>query len=98
MKVLLDTCTFLWIVLDPARLAPTAARPFAEPGNTCFLGAVSAWEIGVKWAAGRLSLRQSPAVELTPPAGAAMSSSKPGPGTHFPPAFVWGVARSAAAR
>ena len=60
MRVLLDTCTFLWIVLDPARLSPKAARIFADPGDICFLSSVSAWEIGVKWAAGRLSLQLAP--------------------------------------
>jgi PIN domain nuclease of toxin-antitoxin system len=60
MNLLLDTCTFLWITLDPSQLSPPALQLFQDPANQVFLSAVSAWEIAVKYGLGRLSLQQSP--------------------------------------
>ena len=60
MRLLLDTCTFLWIAGGDAALSPTAARLFASPENEVFLSAVSAWEIAVKHQLGRLELREPP--------------------------------------
>jgi PIN domain nuclease of toxin-antitoxin system len=62
VNVLLDTCTFLWIVLEPARLSADAMRLFTDPANHCSLSVVSAWEIAVKYALGRLPLQQPPHV------------------------------------
>ncbi len=61
MKVLLDTCTFLWIVADAPELVSTARACFVDPENEVFLSAVSAWEIAVKHQLGRLPLPDSPA-------------------------------------
>lgn len=47
MNYLLDTCTFLWIALDPSKLSASATRKFSDPSNTAYLSAVSVWEIGV---------------------------------------------------
>lgn len=60
MKVLLDTCTFLWVCAGAAELSPAAKRLFADPANEMFLSAVSAWEIAVKHALGRLPLPDPP--------------------------------------
>ena len=60
MKVLLDTCTFLWIVRADPHLSATARAVFAEPANTVYLSAVSAWEIVVKHHLGRLPLASPP--------------------------------------
>jgi PIN domain nuclease of toxin-antitoxin system len=60
MKVLLDTCTFLWIASDSPRLSKVAAAAFLEPGNERYLSASSAWEIGIKHRAGRLPLPERP--------------------------------------
>jgi PIN domain nuclease of toxin-antitoxin system len=65
VKVLLDTCTFLWIALDAPELSPRAREVFQEPGNQIFLSSVSAWEIAVKNALGRLPL-PAPAESLIP--------------------------------
>ena len=61
MRVLLDTCTFLWLALDDARLSDAARDAFRSPANEVFLSSVSAWEIAVKHGLGRLSLPESPA-------------------------------------
>jgi len=60
MKLLVDTCTFLWIVSDSPRLSKTAAAVFLDRNNERYLSAASAWEIGIKHAAGRLPLPQRP--------------------------------------
>ena len=58
MRLLLDTCTFLWVITDAPDLSATARARFTDPANEVFLSAASAWEIGVKWRRGRLPLPQ----------------------------------------
>jgi PIN domain nuclease of toxin-antitoxin system len=60
VKLLLDTCTFLWIVSGSPRLSKTAAAAFLDRNNERYLSAASAWEIGIKHAAGRLPLPERP--------------------------------------
>ena len=61
MRLLLDTCTFLWVVTDDPGLSPTARALVADPGNAVYLSAASAWEIAVKHQLGRLPLPDEPA-------------------------------------
>jgi len=61
MNILLDTCTFLWIIGGSKRLSPTAERVFRDPGNTVYLSVVSVWEIMVKQGLGKLTLPSSEA-------------------------------------
>ena len=60
MRLLLDTCTFLWLVSDSPRLSVTARKLFVDPGNEVFLSSVSGWEIVIKHALGRLPLPAPP--------------------------------------
>jgi PIN domain nuclease of toxin-antitoxin system len=60
VTLLLDTCTFLWIAQGSDELSPTARELFADPANDVYLSVVSAWEIAVKHALGRLPLPQVP--------------------------------------
>ena len=60
MKVLLDTCTFLWLAGGGRELPPRAAVLFQSQDNEVFLSAASAWEIAIKHAAGKLPLPVSP--------------------------------------
>lgn len=60
MKLLLDTCTFLWLTGGSA-LPPAAATAISDPANDVFLSAVSVWEIVVKHARGKLPLPEDPA-------------------------------------
>jgi PIN domain nuclease of toxin-antitoxin system len=62
MKLLVDTCTFLWIVTESPRLSKTAAAVFLDRNNERYLSAASAWEISIKHAAGRLPLPGRPDV------------------------------------
>ena len=60
MRLLLDTCTFLWITAGARELSSRARAAFQAPGNEVFLSAVSAWEIALKHGLGRLSLPEPP--------------------------------------
>jgi PIN domain nuclease of toxin-antitoxin system len=60
MKLLLDTCTFLWVVAGSRELSERAAREFQDPANEVYLSAVSAWEIAVKHMLGKLPLPEDP--------------------------------------
>ena len=61
MKLLLDTSTFLWIANDAPDLSAQARALFVDPGNEVYLSSVSAWEMAVKYALGRLPLPEPPA-------------------------------------
>ena len=56
MRLLLDTCTFLWLVDDHASLTARARDAIIDPANDVYLSAASAWEIVIKHALGRLQL------------------------------------------
>lgn len=58
MKLILDTCTFLWLTSAEHRLSETAATLIRNPDHQVLLSAVCAWEIGVKHALGQLPLPQ----------------------------------------
>jgi PIN domain nuclease of toxin-antitoxin system len=60
MRVLLDTCTFLWALTGDSRLPPGVAKVFRDPSNDVFLSAASAWEIAQKYALGKLKLPEPP--------------------------------------
>ncbi|MBS1250770.1 MAG: hypothetical protein MAG431_02366 [Chloroflexi bacterium] len=60
MKVLLDTHTFLWWNLDDSHLSRRVKAIISDGSNEIFLSAVSAWEIAIKAALGRLTLPDPP--------------------------------------
>lgn len=64
MKLLIDTCTFLWIASDSKRLSKTATALFLDENNERYLSAASAWEIGIKHAAARLPLPERPDIYI----------------------------------
>lgn len=60
MRLLLDTCTFLWTVAGAVDLSERARELIEDPHNEVFLSAASTWEIAVKHALGRLPLPATP--------------------------------------
>jgi len=60
VKILLDTCTFLWIVTGAPELSERARDAFQNPESEVYLSAVSTWEISVKYSLGRLPLPVPP--------------------------------------
>ena len=60
MKLLLDTCTFLWICADAKELSNTVRKLFTSTTNAVYLSSVSSWEILVKNKIGKLPLPENP--------------------------------------
>ena len=65
MRLLLDTCTFLWAVDDDAKLSDAARSLIVASENEVYLSAISAWEITVKQGLGNLILSE-PAFQYVP--------------------------------
>jgi len=62
MKLLLDTCTFLWIVSGSEKFSGLARAAFLDSENERFLSVSSAWEMAIKYSLGRLPLPERPEV------------------------------------
>lgn len=58
MKLLLDTCTLIWLMTGEQPL-PARARAALSTGEA-YVSAVSAWEIAIKFAKGQLRLAEPP--------------------------------------
>lgn len=54
MKVLLDTHSLLWAVLEPNLLSRSARKVIRDGGNVIYVSAASAWEIATKVRLGKL--------------------------------------------
>jgi PIN domain nuclease of toxin-antitoxin system len=61
MKLLLDTCVVLWLMMESTKISPVLRDILANPANTRYLSAVSVWEVVVKWKANKLKLPKPPA-------------------------------------
>jgi len=64
VKLLLDTCAFLWLLEGSVELSQVARDLFADRENDIYLSAASIWEILVKQSIGKLSLPSDTAVFL----------------------------------
>jgi len=64
VKLLLDTCTFLWFANDDPKLSPVAKRWIEDGASEVFLSAVSSWEISRKYELQKLALPEPPEVFL----------------------------------
>jgi PIN domain nuclease of toxin-antitoxin system len=60
MNALLDTCTFLWLALEPGRISATAREVLDDPRTIRRLSRVSVLEIVLKHRAGKLPLPHPP--------------------------------------
>lgn len=60
MRLLVDTCTFLWLAADAPQLSKVARTSCRDPDNTVYFSALSAWEIAIKYRLGRLRLPLAP--------------------------------------
>jgi len=56
VRLLLDTCSLLWALQDPARLSPAARAALKNPAHSVAVSIVSFWEIGLKSGLGKLTL------------------------------------------
>ena len=60
MNALLDTCTFLWLALEPERISVSARDIIDDPTTVRLLSQVSVLEIVLKYRAGELPLPLPP--------------------------------------
>jgi PIN domain nuclease of toxin-antitoxin system len=60
MKLLLDTCVYLWLMMDSRKISPTLREILVNPANRRYLSSVSVWETIVKWQNGKLQLPKPP--------------------------------------
>ena len=59
-RLLLDTCTFLWLAAAPQRISAAAREAIDDSGNARLLSDVSIWEIVLKHRTGKLPLPAEP--------------------------------------
>ena len=60
MKLLLDTHTFLWAIIDDPSISMVARDEIADSGNEVFVSTASFWEISIKYGLGKLPLPDEP--------------------------------------
>ncbi|NBB80252.1 MAG: hypothetical protein GVY36_12555 [Verrucomicrobia bacterium] len=60
MRGILDTCTFIWLALDPTRLSQNAIEFIDDDSNELALSDASVMEIVMKYRVGKLPLPEAP--------------------------------------
>ncbi len=60
MRVLLDTHSFLWWIMDDARLSLQARSILRDGRNTLVVSAATGWEIAIKAGLGKIMLPGDP--------------------------------------
>ena len=66
MKLLLDTHTFLWTILNTNRLPAASLRAIQDRQNEVFVSSVSLWEISIKVRLGKMDLINLTTSDLIP--------------------------------
>lgn len=54
MRLLLDTHAFVWAILSPEKLSPSASRAMKSTSNEVFVSSATAWELATKYRIGKL--------------------------------------------
>ena len=62
MRILLDTCTFIWLTSEPDKLGPEAVVALEDSHKERVLSMASVWEIVLKYHNGKLPLPQKPEI------------------------------------
>lgn len=60
MNILLDTCTFLWMIDEVKRLSPKVREALEDGRNRLVFHQASSWEIQIKYQLGKLPLSNPP--------------------------------------
>lgn len=60
MRLLLDTCTFLWMIWEEPVIRPDMRAILSNPENLLYLSPISLWEATSKYRLGKLELRAPP--------------------------------------
>ena len=59
MRYLLDTNVFIWFAMDDKNVYPEHKSIIKSPDNEIVISIVSLWEIGIKYALGKIDLKGS---------------------------------------
>lgn len=62
--ILVDTHVWLWLNGDVGRLSSESLEILSQPENEIYLSAASTWEIGTKFASGKLALPLPPEIYI----------------------------------
>jgi PIN domain nuclease of toxin-antitoxin system len=60
VRLLLDTCTFIWLASAPDRISDEAGAALDDAANELLLSHASVWEVYNKSTAGKLQLPEAP--------------------------------------
>lgn len=60
VKLLLDTCTFIWMLQNPQKISPVVRDIWENRDNELYLSAVSVWEIARKYNKRKLHFPEAP--------------------------------------
>ncbi len=60
MRLLLDTCAFIWLTTDPTRLSQAARIAIEDSDEDIFVSEASVWEIVLKHRTGKIPLPDVP--------------------------------------
>ena len=60
MKLLIDSHVLLWAAVDDPRLAGARRAAYVDPDNDLLVSTATLWELGFKYALGKLPLPVSP--------------------------------------
>ncbi len=58
--IILDTCTLIWLTTDLNHISQTAKTRIQQSAGNTFVSAISAFEISIKTAKGKLKLKYDP--------------------------------------
>jgi len=69
LRLLLDSCAFIWLCSDPERLSKNAVDAISNNRDSLFLSDASVFEISIKHSIGKLNLPESPENWITQQTG-----------------------------
>jgi PIN domain nuclease of toxin-antitoxin system len=62
VKLVLDTCSFIWLTDKPEKLSTPAKQAIGDKNCNLLLSDITIWEMCIKWQSGKLSLNKPPSV------------------------------------
>jgi PIN domain nuclease of toxin-antitoxin system len=64
-RLLIDTNVFFWFAQSPDELVPAVYALLEDPANEIYVSAAVAWEIAIKYKAGRMPIGEDPALYMS---------------------------------
>lgn len=64
-RLLIDTNVFFWFAQSPDELVPAVYAMLEDPVNDIYVSAAVAWEIAIKYKAGRMPIGEDPSLYMS---------------------------------